>query len=954
MTGEPMSVQDAFFAYAKGKISLSPKLLSDYLQKASDYCHLKQPLMGMTDVIAVRKIQQKIAEGKLLRFRFGKEAQTIRNVTQLYYNFVKSYRELKEQTDVPEELLSSVLAVENPLINDSDSIAPVQVTESSVPVSSEVMKNTSSSSNSEEDLSNELWIDFTKDASFPFTKPNYYIYKGQCHEVKSWNKLYVEVCGLLFADHQTAFMGIMNGDVPGYNALAFADEQHKSNMRVARQFAPGYYLESNIDATTIIRRIRGLHHYFNLGDALRISYAKTDGNQLSVIPDVSEEEWIITQLKELKITYQDKRNMSGCLWIVGGHELDHFMMECKSHGYEMHYKLDGYKAFPGKPAWWTTSRTAPVKKAEQHSTASNVIDLESFKQFLQNEQHLAERTANSYCSAIRAIDDMLKRNNPGLTLLSSNPDEVQNIINRLIKNPSFGHINEERHHQLSAAMAQYLSYVKDTSSKQKTTPVQKERTIIEAVFEALKMIDLPLTFQQINDTILKNDLYQFNTPNSIGMIRHAVYTHCLTTKERIANGETVIIQVSNNGLNKYQLMNANEASLFLYGKPVSGKKSESEPPKPIEPVQSDRDEKLIAEAEKIVAQADLDGLTVEQLAFKLDSTVVAAKKAVADTTNIVAVDGKLIHKDAFMDWEENADILESILDKLMAKNNGYVSNEQLFDYARMNMQMFINDHGMDTSRKIYDLAEHLFDKEGYHGKRYSFIGKTHISRKGEAVTSKLDIMKKFARDNGGIFTLHELEDYLTTIGLKNENLRQQMKLYEQPIFLYIEEGTFITTESMGLDDAYLEKMHIALKRLFSDGGDHVVLRDIQTSWFNLLPALPQGKEWTPLLLQSVLRFYSKECGARTIYGLINQAGDTLHAMVVSNRSEIQTFGDAVIAMLLDGGISQRQFEAEELRHLLVDRGMVSGNELIWNMPKALPNDGRFAWDSDGQHVTINI
>ncbi len=202
--------------------------------------------------------------------------------------------------------------------------------------------------------------------------------------------------------------------------------------------------------------------------------------------------------------------------------------------------------------------------------------------------------------------------------------------------------------------------------------------------------------------------------------------------------------------------------------------------------------------------------------------------------------------------------------------------------------------------------------------------------------------------------MRELEDYLTTIGVKNENLRQQMKLYEQPIFLYIEEGTFITSESMGLNPEYLEKIHIALKRLFNDGGDHVVLRDIQTSWFNLLPALPQGKEWTPLLLQSLLRFYSRECGAHTIYGRINQAGDTLHAMVVSNHSEIQTFGDAVIAMLLDGCVSRRHFEAEELRHLLVDRGMVSGNELIWNMPKALPNDGRFVWDSDGQHVTINI
>ena len=56
----------------------------------------------MTDVKAVRNVQQKVAEGNLLRFRFGKNAQTIRNVTQLYYTFVKNYHEPKEEPVSPE------------------------------------------------------------------------------------------------------------------------------------------------------------------------------------------------------------------------------------------------------------------------------------------------------------------------------------------------------------------------------------------------------------------------------------------------------------------------------------------------------------------------------------------------------------------------------------------------------------------------------------------------------------------------------------------------------------------------------------------------------------------------------------------------------------------------------------------------------------------------------------
>ncbi len=81
LTSSNTPIEDAFFAYAKERIGLPPRMLAEYLRKAADYCHLKQPLLGMTDVKAVRNVQQKVAEGKLLRFRYGKDAQTIRNVT---------------------------------------------------------------------------------------------------------------------------------------------------------------------------------------------------------------------------------------------------------------------------------------------------------------------------------------------------------------------------------------------------------------------------------------------------------------------------------------------------------------------------------------------------------------------------------------------------------------------------------------------------------------------------------------------------------------------------------------------------------------------------------------------------------------------------------------------------------------------------------------------------------
>lgn len=291
MSGNTLSVQDAFFAYAQGEIGLPPRLLEDYLQKAADYCHLKQPFLGIIDVQEVRRIQQKVAKGKLLRFRYGKDAQPIRNVTQLYYNFVKSYREEKEQPAAPVEAAPAVVAdeIEQPAediaVNPNpETVELVQSTGVSADVDDESPEeyiDAKAAETDDKDSSDALWVNFSVDNSYLFTKPNYYIYQGERHDAKSWNRLYVEVCGLLFADHHDAFMGIMNGDIPGYNALIFADEQNYRRMRTPKPFAPGYYLESNLDATSIVRKLSGLYRLFNVGDGLQISYRTVDGYQPS-------------------------------------------------------------------------------------------------------------------------------------------------------------------------------------------------------------------------------------------------------------------------------------------------------------------------------------------------------------------------------------------------------------------------------------------------------------------------------------------------------------------------------------------------------------------------------------------------------------------------------------------------------------------------------------------------
>ena len=159
---------------------------------------------------------------------------------------------------------------------------------------------------------------------------------------------------------------------------------------------------------------------------------------------------------------------------------------------------------------------------------------------------------------------------------------------------------------------------------------------------------------------------------------------------------------------------------------------------------------------------------------------------------------------------------------------------------------------------------------------------------------------------------------------------------------------------MHIDADFLESIHGALRRLFADTDGHIIPRNISESWYNLLPTLPACLPWTPMLLQQLIRFYPDELEARTIIAMESQSSNTLHAMFVEKDSWIHDFRDVVAVFLHNEMPNRYEFEAEELRGILVDAGMISGNQLIYNMPNALGGDPRFLWDSDGSYVKVRI
>jgi hypothetical protein len=650
---------------------------------------------------------------------------------------------------------------------------------------------------------------------------------------------------------------------------------------------------------------------------------------------------IIGILLDNNLEFADKRPQGGCLWVVGSIELNDFFGALKEKGFSFHFAKNGSNSTGFAPGWYLDAQSVD---AVSHS--GNEVDI-----LLDDDDYepLRLELARQQIMTIDALREL----------------KLWPFMNQ---------------YNLYSIGVRYRIYtqVRDllypTSSTDKNelyvihcgSAVFRGRTPAEAFFRFCEdaAIHFPLKIRNIVDV-----RFQHNQPTAL--TSKPLSNSFFKMENPIAYIDAALSVDSVIGYIRYLTIRLGyESNTVTMDQPVPRatevRQIEIPAPEPFHletvPVEPQRtaqvtlnlDNTMISEAESIVQKADMEGITMEELQSALNITMVATRQFVADNKSIVNINGRLYHEGALIDWKDAAMHMAAILEKLMKKNNGYVSSAQLYEYTRAEMNMFLNDNDMNNERAVYEIAQHLFDKVGYQGKRYRFYGKVHISRLSDAISSNFDIIQKYATEHGGVFALVDLESYLKGINVKTGNLRNQMRIYSDPEFFCYDDGLLIHAQSMHIDEHWMTEVRTSLNKLFMDVGDHIIMRDIRPFWFEQLPLLPGGNVWTPLLLQSVLRFYTKPLGARTISAMDSQAIETLHTMLVREDSPIQNFGDVVATYLVENAIPQRQFEAEELRGMLVDAGILRGNELIWNMPKALSSDERFAWDATGNQLVVKV
>ena len=928
---------------------------------------LHKPLLETTDLDTVKRAQKSAIESRIFQLSHKKQMKKIVAAAQYYTAFLKS------------------LAKE---IN----VAAAGGTRSTSTISHEskysenTWKEESRSSKNEE---NPLQIDFLHNNSLAYTKPASFAYFGDKQtDISNWTQLYVKVLACLSEDYPDEFLQMYNTNISGGRRIDFGTQQSSEKMRAPKKVSDNLYVETNLSATDIVSKIRILLDRCNVDyENLEIYYVKLEATQ---------------QAESAPI--------------------ENVLM----------------------PAVETKSAVSAVIAANAGTYK------ELFRNWLLSDQHMAERSAQSYSSAITNCEQLASRLGlPETQLYGVDYATARRIQEQLMQTTAYMEVNASQHNRYNAAIVKYLLYLRDSGCPESSEPVcsiriastQKDPAF-DTLFEEEKFGPLYKELKKKGVTTLTElkeiNLWSFMNLHQLYSIqqRLAISTELTAKLKNIGkedheldasayeihyNGvaykgdspsEAFVAFLANiaakyplkfrgllgathpetggivldrhYGNAKLRMMNpdvyvdqelsSEQVKLYItwviercgavpkeYSIKENQKSVETPSENPlkvhnqlVEPPAVTPNLSLTQEAENYLLQCDLGGATYDELQSKLHYTMVGTKEIVAQSPHIIEMNRRLYHEDALVDFEEGADTLEVVLDKLLKKNDGIATAKHLYEYACSEKAMFFNENNIADQQSVYDLARYLFEKLKYHGKWYVFRSNIYISLPEVSADSNIGLIQKYAREKGTTVTFKEMESYLGGLGLNTGNLRGVMRIDKEPVFFIYAENEYLLADLMHIDATFLKTVHCALRRLFADTNGHIIPRNISDSWYNLLPALPAALAWTPMLLQQLIQFYPNELEARTIIAMKSQSSNTLHAMFVEKESWIQDFRDVVAVFLHDEMPGRSEFEAEELRGILANAGMISGNELIYNMHNALSGDPRFLWDSDGSYVKVRI
>jgi hypothetical protein len=454
--------------------------------------------------------------------------------------------------------------------------------------------------------------------------------------------------------------------------------------------------------------------------------------------------------------------------------------------------------------------------------------------------------------------------------------------------------------------------------------------------------------KQIYKGIEKEGLYSFGAKNPLNVVYNVVRSYCEGVDWGIYSKLHKVFKLTLdvNGNPMYSLLENQTHS------PAIEVASEDESPSSLLVESFDCANEQIRNCVDFIKSKNLDGAKTDEIAYFLQESRSKTIKMLDQMPDIIECPkGTYVHSDSFVDLEEARETMLKILRWHFSRFYEFSSSKILYEAARVQLDIFMNDNDLDDEMKLYYLARYFFSKTG--SEKFTFYSNWQIwENEPEEPKSTQGILMRLAKRNGGVLSKTDAENLLCQLRLAI-NLTQTLGLYQTPrVFWQFSETEYLYAPSAGLNEDKISAIDFSLRRLFCDNPeDHfIILRDISDEWMTMLPVLPMGKPWTPLLLQETIGLHP-EMGFKTIKAEISQSLNTVHAAIIPKESHIVTFSDVVWEYLHKEYQLPHEFAAEELRLILREAGMLEGNELIYNMHKAL-NDYRFAWKNNNAHVRV--
>ena len=961
---------------------------------------IEKSLYENIDLTVFKKVKNNIEQSKLFKFKHKRQMGRIHSAL----NFLIQYaQEMESQEDVttldsneiPAGIIDPTPTLEmitRSISNTDDRLIAYKkhLTERVTQPISNIKERCNEEASEEASIPSEvvegsesLKVDFRCIAGLAHTKPISFAYFDEVQaNVSNWTQLYTQVLVCLSEDYPAEFIRMYNTNISAGRQIDFGTKKVSEQMIAPKKVSDNFYVESNLSATDIMMKIRILLDRCNVDyENLEVYYIKLESTQYtepSSVENTSKSAASVASATMSTVVVADTGNYKELFrnWLVH----DQHMAKRSAQNYSS--AVTNCEQLASKLGLTETNLYGV-----DFIAAERVVDRLRQTAEYRDVNACQHNRYNAACTKYLMYLQRVSRQEVAVSFENSNEfdklfkDEKHKLLYVELRKNGITTLEELKGVNLWSFMNLHQLY-----------PIQQRLAISTELTAELRNAGKEHSEQHATEYEIRynGDIHKGGSPAEAFAAFLSVIAAKYPLKFRallnVYNPVTHRIVVSRNESLGAQLklinpesyvdsgLSSEEVKLYVNWviercgaspKEYSVKEKQKSTDTPAENSQKMHEQtdespaavpasSLMRKAENYLLQCDLTGATYDELQNKLCYTMMGTKEIVVQSPYIIEMNHKLYHEEALVDFEEGADTLEAVLDKLLKKNNGIATAKHLYEYARSEMAMFFNDNGITDQQSVYDLARHLFEKLKYHGKHYAFKSNMYISLPEFSADSVIDIVSKYAREKGTTVTYDEIVRYLAGLGSNTGNLRGLMRIDKEPVFLVYAENEYMLAELMHIDADFLESVHGALRRLFADADGHIIPRNISESWYNLLPTLPACLPWTPMLLQQLIRFYPDELEARTIIAMESQSSNTLHAMFVEKDSWIQDFRD-VVAVFLHNEMSNRyEFEAEELRGIMVDAGMISGNQLIYNMPNALGGDPRFLWDSDGSYVKVRI